>query len=338
MIYNDKFVKKPEQPYRPVPSNNPSQPTDLTRDLENLARQQYERNRQNRVFQHSQKYGRGNIDLTNRPQYKYPDGRTATVESMSFGNDEGEILVPTIARDAKGNPTKLSDDEAIQRYYDTGEYLGKFDTIDEADKYADWLHRQQENYYLPQRSMIPVEDIGDEVDSYDDGTLPAYMSDLWYLGDNELPRGHERNIAGTATVSRGQPLGRERPIGSDGFGALNSAMSRTNSIPDRVDMYQNYVDQNGYNFTAADLARASDLNMASPYRRVIMDRLPFEEKRDYVLDNWPMDLTWDYRDQNGFNPTPEQLDELIENNWNDMEAEDLQDLARQMYRARSRKF
>lgn len=333
MIYNNDKYRKPVQ------ADNPNT-GDLRQDLENIARQQWKNDAQNRAIQRYQKYGRGNIDLTNRPQYKYPDGRTATVESMSFGNDEGEILVPTISRDDKGNPIKLTDDEAIQRYYDTGEYLGKFDTVDESNKYADWLHRQQENYYLqPQRSMVPVETISDEVNPYNDGTMPAYMSDLWYLGDRDLPRGHERNVGGTGTVQRGQSVSFGQPVGYDnGFAALNAGMSRTNSIPERVDMYRNYLDQNGYKFTAADLAQASNLNMASPYRKEIMNRLPFEEKRNYVLENWPIDLTWDYRDQNGFNPTPEQLDELIENHWNDIEADDLESLARYMYTSNSRKF
>ena len=92
-------------------------------------------------------YGEGNIDLYNRPQYVQPDGSISTVNSMSFGTDDGEVLVPTIDYDEYGQPRQLTDDEAIDRYYRTGEYLGKFKTVDEANNYADWLHRQQEAYY-----------------------------------------------------------------------------------------------------------------------------------------------------------------------------------------------
>lgn len=102
------------------------------------------------------RYGQGNIDLYNRPQYKYPNGSTATVESMSFGTDEGEILVPTIDFDKQGNPIKLTDDQAIDRYYNTGEYLGKFKTIDEANAYADKLHRQQDRYYGTSKEDTPL--------------------------------------------------------------------------------------------------------------------------------------------------------------------------------------
>lgn len=93
------------------------------------------------------KYGLGNIDLTNRPQYKNEDGSVSTVRSMSFNEDGKEILVPTIDYDQYGNPVLLSDEEAIDRYHRTGEYLGKFDTVKQANEYAENLHRQQEDLY-----------------------------------------------------------------------------------------------------------------------------------------------------------------------------------------------
>lgn len=102
---------------------------------------------QQRHLDRFKKYGYGNIDLTNRPQYVQPDGKISTVNSMSFGNDEGEILVPTIDFDEQGKPRQLTDDEAIDRYYRTGEHLGKFKTVEEANDYADYLHRQQDYYY-----------------------------------------------------------------------------------------------------------------------------------------------------------------------------------------------
>lgn len=93
-------------------------------------------------------FGRGNIDLYNRPQYINEDGSVSTVRSMSFGDEFGnEILVPTIAFDNNGNPYSMSDDEAIARYYETGEYLGLFKSIEEAEEYAEKLHEQQEAIY-----------------------------------------------------------------------------------------------------------------------------------------------------------------------------------------------
>lgn len=41
----------------------------------------------------------------------------------------------------------VDDDEAIDHYYETGEYLGMFDTPEEADEYAEMLHNRQDWYY-----------------------------------------------------------------------------------------------------------------------------------------------------------------------------------------------
>ena len=93
------------------------------------------------------RYGNGNIDLYNRPRYLNGDGSVSTVRSMSFNDGNGEILVPTVAFDRAGKPYVMSDDEAITRYYNTGEYLGKFKTIEQANDYAERLHKQQEHIY-----------------------------------------------------------------------------------------------------------------------------------------------------------------------------------------------
>lgn len=94
-------------------------------------------------------YGIGNIDLNNRPVYHNEDGSISTVRSMSFwdDNEKKEILIPTISFDKNGKAMSLTDDEAINRYYETGEYLGKFDDWKEADKYAEELHKNQEKLY-----------------------------------------------------------------------------------------------------------------------------------------------------------------------------------------------
>lgn len=89
------------------------------------------------------KYGLGNIDLTNRQVVKNQDGSISTVRSISFQDDSGkEILIPTVI-----NGKIVSNDEAIQHYYKTGEYLGKFDTVEHANAYAEQLHKQQDSLY-----------------------------------------------------------------------------------------------------------------------------------------------------------------------------------------------
>lgn len=94
-------------------------------------------------------YGRGNIDLYDRPQVENPDGSISTVRSLGFYDEkEGsstygkEILIPTVIRN-----TIVDDDTAINYYYRYGQYLGIFNTVAESNAYAEQLHQQQEVLY-----------------------------------------------------------------------------------------------------------------------------------------------------------------------------------------------
>lgn len=86
----------------------------------------------------------GNIDLYSRPRVDNGDGTYSTVRSMSFGDENGrEILIPTVSDDGR----IMSDDEAINNYYQTGKHLGIFNSPDNATAYAERLHELQEQYY-----------------------------------------------------------------------------------------------------------------------------------------------------------------------------------------------
>lgn len=89
------------------------------------------------------RYGAGNIDLYKRPQVKNADSSISTVRSLSFNDGNNEVLIPTVSNDGR----ILSDDDAIDNYYKTGQYLGKFNTVDEANNYAQRLHDEQDRYY-----------------------------------------------------------------------------------------------------------------------------------------------------------------------------------------------
>ena len=89
------------------------------------------------------RYGAGNIDLYKRPQVKNSDGSISTVRSMSFNDGQNEVLIPTLSDDGR----ILSENDAIDNYYKTGQYLGKFNTVDDANNYAQRLHNEQDRYY-----------------------------------------------------------------------------------------------------------------------------------------------------------------------------------------------
>jgi hypothetical protein len=81
----------------------------------------------------------GNINLKTRRPVKTTDGQYATVRSMSFSDRNGvETLIPTVV-----NGRIVSDDKAIQHYYNTGEHLGKYTTPDAATKAAQRIHEAE---------------------------------------------------------------------------------------------------------------------------------------------------------------------------------------------------
>jgi hypothetical protein len=81
---------------------------------------------------------KGNINLQTRPVVRNGNG-FSTVRSMSFGDDSGEVLIPTVS----DSGTLLSPQEAISLYRKTGRHLGMFDTPEHATAYAKRLHEEQ---------------------------------------------------------------------------------------------------------------------------------------------------------------------------------------------------
>lgn len=84
----------------------------------------------------------GNINLDARKVYRGADGSIRTENSISIGTDRGEVLIPTVV-----DGIQLSEDEAVQHYWDTGENLGTFATPEDANNYADQLHLRQDRVY-----------------------------------------------------------------------------------------------------------------------------------------------------------------------------------------------
>ena len=66
------------------------------------------------------RWGRGNIDLNNRIVVHNPDGSISTERSFSTEIDGYEVLLPTVI-----NGEIWDEEDAIEHYYETGDYLGK---------------------------------------------------------------------------------------------------------------------------------------------------------------------------------------------------------------------
>ena len=92
------------------------------------------------------RYGKGNIDLNKRKVVVNRDGSISTERSFSVNIDGKETLLPTVI-----NGKIVDEDTAIDHYLKTGEHLGQFDTVEEAEDYAEKLHNRQDWYYHQQR-------------------------------------------------------------------------------------------------------------------------------------------------------------------------------------------
>jgi len=86
----------------------------------------------------------GNIDLEHRPQVKMPDGSIATVYSGTFQLGNKWVLLPLVSDDGR----IVHGSEAVRNFQQTGKHLGIFDSADDAEIYAQQLHKAQERYYI----------------------------------------------------------------------------------------------------------------------------------------------------------------------------------------------
>lgn len=174
-------------------------------------------------------YGRGNIDLTDRPQVAEPDGRVSTVRSISVGIDGKEVLIPTVSDEGR----LLSDAEAVALYRKTGRHLGEFRTPQEATAYAERLHRQQQGLVEappapldPYAGTHPLAVVGEQLKR-------RAVEGMRSLAD--LPLLAERLRKGLDVASARAGEGRENPLAAGRPGALvpaaGAAASRLPATP-----------------------------------------------------------------------------------------------------------
>jgi hypothetical protein len=88
---------------------------------------------------------RGNIPLNYRQSLANPGGGYSNITTDSYTIEDPrhayfgkEVLLPTVV-----NGARLTRDQAMARFYRTGEHAGIFDTPADANAYATWLHNEQ---------------------------------------------------------------------------------------------------------------------------------------------------------------------------------------------------
>ncbi len=82
----------------------------------------------------------GNINISEQPIIRNPDGTVSNLRSISIGDERGEILIPTVA----DNPPRImSNREAIEEFRRTGRHLGIFRSPEAATAFAKSLSAEQ---------------------------------------------------------------------------------------------------------------------------------------------------------------------------------------------------
>lgn len=172
-------------------------------------------------------YGKGNIDLHNRPIYKNVDGSISTVDSITVRVDDKFVLLPSIVTDENGKPIKLEKTEDIIAHCEkTGEHLGVFNTLEEANIYADRLHSAQAYRYSGNTSV-------DADDSILKGSVKV-LGDAFFGGNKEaLGEMHGQGVEGfkTGIISGGIRGGVKYIVSSF---ALAKTDNKRNQIADVV--------------------------------------------------------------------------------------------------------
>lgn len=143
----------------------------------------------------------GNIDLNNRPIVQNDDGSISTVRTISFEDDRGVVLVPTVSDEG----TILGDDEAIDYWNKKDQHLGVFSNQQDADLYAKRLSSEQDAQYSKQpKEQRPQSEYEDNLLSPGAGEVSsgrkAQFNAFFGIQSNSLESGGVRNEA--RTVSR----------------------------------------------------------------------------------------------------------------------------------------
>lgn len=113
----------------------------------------------------------GNIDLTQRPIRMNDDGSASTVRSASINENGKEVLIPTIGQ----NGEDLNMDQAVELYRRTGQNLGRYNSVGEANQAAQNIHDSEQRrlgQQGPTREQIKQDTLGYFVNKYSNSPNP----------------------------------------------------------------------------------------------------------------------------------------------------------------------
>lgn len=89
------------------------------------------------------------INLNTRVPVKNEDGSVSTEESITIEEDGVFTNIPTII-----NGSRVSEEQAIEHYHKTGEHLGRFTKLKDAEEYARFISETQARRYGPEKKSF----------------------------------------------------------------------------------------------------------------------------------------------------------------------------------------
>jgi len=159
--------------------------------------------------------GAPTMDPGSQPAVQNANGEISTVRTMGFEDNGRQVNVPSVP--AEGGRI-MSNDEAYQRYKDTGRHLGKYDTIEQAGAAAERLHQQE----------------AQQISQHPQGQQPTISPELAQAIENAM-KDQERVPQAAAPPPEAQPVLPPEPIqmpgqpGAGGPGGLSLAPAGLNA-------------------------------------------------------------------------------------------------------------
>lgn len=193
-----------------------------------------------------------------------------TGDSFSFGTPDGEILIPSI--DERGTP--LSQDEAMNRYYETGQHLGIYNSPQDADIFAQQLDRFQggkDAKYTPYENLSDDEKLLMDLEEQRFGGQTAYSAverRAFDRMENELKKDMpEGGVAGGVMDS---PVEKEAMVPPEKrvYGTLSKNGPPVNQVPSLANYLSYATDQALNNASAASVySEAQNPNLGSALKQ-----------------------------------------------------------------------